>query len=245
MKKILTLALCIVSTSVLAQIPLVDIDGFTGRYKSELGQASAKVFKYVDQDFGANAQFTMFKQAGVFFLKTPNEEIQLDALPESINELKEISFSGISVKTAETKVDVRLGKLEGKTADKAMAVSDLKLSCSGVESSAELKEYVLDTCFNKLGNVSLANLSADGTSVKNLKFLTNRGKLSFSAKVKGVTAKGSGTTEYRASENKIVIRIDKVKAGFLKVTKKFFKSLSKLESEKVIVKRPFIEILLD
>lgn len=245
MKKILILTLCFLSTSVFAQLPVVDIADFSCTYKGEVGRATASVFRYDDLDFGLSPEFSMFKQADVFFLKTPDEEIQLDTLPEAINDLKEVAFKNIALKTTETKVELSVPSLNGVTVDSSMSISNFKLSCSGAQSSAELKEHVLDTCFNKLGTMALGKFTGKDSSINNLKVLTNKGRLSFSAKVKGVTAKGSGTTQYRASDNKIIIRVDKVKAGFLKVTKKFFKSLSEIESDKVVVKRPYIEISLD
>ena len=135
--------------------------------------------------------------------------------------------------------------MKESTEDKKVELENFSLSCAGDFSNSEAKEAVFDICFNKKGSVDLDKFDTGKDQMRYLSVDVVNNKLNFSAKVSGVTARGWGTSEYIASENKIVLRVDKVKVGILSVTGKFFGELAKQENESVIVSRPYIEILLD
>ena len=141
---------------------------------------------------------------------------------------------------------VDIPSLDGSSADeKKVEHSNFSLSCEGDLSGIDTKNAILDTCFNKKGTVNLDKFQTDKDQMRFLNVRVENNRLNFSAKVSGVTARGWGTSEYIASENKVVIRVDKVKVKFLTVTGKFFSELEKQESENIIVNRPYIEILLN
>lgn len=227
------------------ELPSIKIKNFTGSYAAPEGRATADFFQYEETQFDSSSEFSMFKQAGVFFLKTPDTEIALDKMPDQINELRDLSFSGINIETSHEKIQVDIPRLEGTTEDKKIELENFSLSCSGDFSNTEAKEAVLDICFNKNGSIDLDHLNTGKDQMRYLSVDVVNNRLNFSARVSGVTARGWGSSEYNASENKIVLRVDRVKVGFLTVTGKFFGELAQQENERVIVKRPYIEILLD
>lgn len=247
MKRILLITLCFATQIAFSQtaLPTISIKNFTGSYADPEGSATADYFLYEETEFKTNSEFLMFKQAGVFFLKTPDDEIELDKMPEQINELRDLSFSGINIETNSKLISVSIPKLRGTTVDKKVELENFSLTCSGDFSDSEAKEAVLDICFNKKGSVDLDKFDSGKDQMRYLSVDVVNNKLNFRAKVSGVTAKGWGTSQYIASENKIVLKINKVKVGILNVTGKFFGELSKQENESVIVNRPYIEILLD
>lgn len=246
MKRMLLITLCFATQLAYSQLPIITINNFAGSYADSNGEATAEVFKYDEIEFAENSKFLMYKQAGVFFLKTPDAEVQLDEIPDQINDLKDLTFSGINIETNQSKISVEIPDLSGTSADeKKVELSNFSLQCEGDLSGSDNKEAILDTCFNKKGTVSMDRFITDKDQMRNLALTIVNNRLSFSAKVGGVTARGWGASEYIASENKVVIRVDKVKVKFLTVTGRFFGELAQQESENIIVKRPYIEILLD
>lgn len=246
MKKMILITLCLVTHLAYSQLPNITINNFSGNYANSTGEATSEVFKYADIEFEKDSTFTMYKQAGVFFLKTPDEEVQLDDIPDQINDLKDVSFSGVNIETTQSKISVNIPSLSGSSADeKKVDLSNFILNCEGDLSGVDTKEAVLDTCFNKKGSVTLDKFVSNKDKMKNLSVSVLNNRLSFRAKVSGVTARGWGTSEYIASENKVLIKVDKVKVKFLNVTGKFFKELAKQDSENIVVNRPYIEIFLD
>ena len=246
MKKILILTLCLTSQLAFSQVPEILIKNFTGTYAQESGAATAETFKYAETEFRENSAFEMFKQGGVFILKTPDQEVELDEMPENINELHTLNFSSVNLKMTSELVEVEVPSLEGTSTDeKRIDIQNLILKCAGDLSSGTPKDALLDTCFNKKGDVSLDKFETGKDQMKDLAVQVENNILNFSAKVGGLKARGWGTSEYRASENKIVLRVDKVKVGFLSVTGRFFSELSKEPNENIVINRPYIEILLD
>lgn len=70
---------------------------------------------------------------------------------------------------------------------------------------------------------------------------------SFDLKVKAdldvsATVKAEGSFDY--NPQRIRIRIDKVKASFLNITNKVFNELEKIQSQNVVVSRPYVTITL-
>ena len=248
MKRILLTCLLAITTQGFAQVPEIYIEKFSGGYQNEIGSATAEAFKFADSELQKNASFAMFKQAGSFVLRSENtgEEVILEGIPESVNELQNVSFTDIDLKVDQKQIDISIPKLKGEaTENRRLDIEDFTLNCSGDLSGDNAKLAVLKTCFEDSGRVNLANFATEKNKMRNLYVDVKDKKLYFSAKVGGMTARGWGASEYRESENKIILRVDKVKVKFLSVTGRFFRELESEPNENVVINRPYIEILLD
>ena len=100
---------------------------FSGNYANETGTATAKKLQFEAIDFGNSPKFEIFKQAGIFFLKTPDEELQLDDMPESISELKTLSFSSIDMSSSPNFFKISISKLSGKSRKDSISLKGFTL----------------------------------------------------------------------------------------------------------------------
>lgn len=239
--------LCGSQLTMAAPFPLASVTDFTGEYNTPSGSASASTFVYADYDFGENPEFSVEKQAGALFLKAADEEFQIDNLPSMFEDLNVASWSGVSLTSDGEKVGFVLKKLQGDAEASKLYLSNFKVNCDNSGSDGELMEQLLDSCLNNKGKVRIGLLKSTDkeknktTSISSLYLSVDGDKLYFSMK-QGVTVKGYGRVFYEG--DKIRIKVNKVKAGFLNVTNKFWGEIKKAESESIILNRPWIEILL-
>ena len=164
-------------------------------------------------------------------------------LPEKIHELESLIIKNLTLGSNVDVLNINVEKVNGKTAENNLSIDYLSLNCK--KDQKDFTTALLDLCLNHKSNFSSSKLIVDGNDVNNLKVKIENSKLNFEAKLSGVAAKGRGQVNYLQSEKKIIIRVDKVKAGLFSVTGKFFKEIKAKESERLIVNKPYIEILLD
>jgi hypothetical protein len=243
-KLIMAMALGAVSVYSYADFPDSNIQEFQGSYTSPSGNANAQKFEFTDIDFGPNPQFSVEKQAGVFFLETPNEMMQIENLPTFIADLEQVEWSGVNLKTNKTSIDLNLFKVTGSAPDNSLVIDNLTLDCQHGTFQGELMLEVLDSCLNKEGvfSLKLMETTKEGRTdkIQDIWFSTKATKMNFKLKAAGATIKGRGATFYE--DNSVKIRIDKAKAGFFNVRGKLFKELKKMENENITVNLPWIEI---
>lgn len=232
----------LLTTNIYSQVPYSDIQGFSGKYNNGTGNASALSFEFENIKFLNNPDFELYKQANTFFLSTPEQSIELNMLPEKIHELENLVIHNLNLKSNESSLEVNVENINGTTLEKTLMTKYLNLKCD--ISNKDFMLGVLNTCLNNSSTFSLSNITIDNKSYKDINVSINNHKLSFQAKVSGIGAKGNGEITYLKNESKIIIKIDKVKAGFFNVTKKFFDEIKESESETVLINRPYIEILL-
>ena len=240
---ILTLSFCM---STFAQALFTSkIQDFSGNYVNEVGSASAKFFQFDNIDFGQNPHFEIFKQAGIFFLKTPDEEIQLDDLPENITELEKLSFSNIDLNSSPSYFKISIGKLSGKSSKDSISLKGFILRCSNINTDGDLSLEIYKACFSKSMGFRLPSGNINGNKYKGLEINISNNKLKFEANISGITAKGAGKSSFDPIEKKIHFKIDKVYAGPINVTDKFWDEVKKQRSQSVKVSPPYIDIYLD
>lgn len=227
-----------------ADFPESNIKEFRGSYTSPSGIAKAQNFQFTGTDFGLNPEFSVEKQAGVFFLETPNETMQIENLPEFIMELEKVGWSGINLTTTPKSIDLNFEKITGSAPDNSLIIDKLALSCQHGMLQDELMPEILDSCLNNEGvfSLKLMETTKEGKTdkIQNIWFSTKGTKMNFKLKAAGATIKGRGATFYE--DNIVKIRIDKAKAGFFNVRGKLFKELKKVENENITVNLPWIEI---
>ena len=107
-----------------------------------------------------------------------------------------------------------------------------------------VSEY-LNSCLNNKGHISFSGLenisNGTKTEIGEFSLSTHNGKIRFSIKA-SAKVKGKGEISYK--DNQVIIKITEAKSGPFSVRKRFFQELSKLESENIEVRRPYIKISL-
>jgi hypothetical protein len=253
MKRIMIIGLVTCSTSVLAEFPLGNISEFTGSYSEPSGKATASNWEYKDLSYKAPVDIEIEKQAGLMYLSIENNEFEFDQIPKEIEQLQFIDWSAFNLQSDGKKFQLNLESLLGNsvssTDSHSIDLKKLNIECDNLESTEErtIAEEFLDSCLNNYGNFSVGSMVTvkDGKTetVSNVNFNTDQNKLTFKMKAKGFTLKGRG--EIYFEDDSIKIKIDKAKAGMFNAKSKLFKEFKKQESDKLIVNKPWIEIILD
>lgn len=257
-KKILTVNLFIISLILpLAyseagthSFPESKIINFSGSYSEPSGSGSADLFIFDDTDFGKFPTFTVEKQANSLSLQTGDDHFELESLPVFIDDLNTLSWDNIEFKSRKNKVELNMSSLAGSSHLYSVNIQKLSSECHSKKGalSDDLFLNLLDACFNGRGLLSLESLDSINfennkkSSINSLMIDTNSNEMNFSLQLL-VKIKGEGETYYEPG--KIKIKITKARALFLNVIDKLFLELEKLESEKIIVNKPWIEILVD
>lgn len=241
------LALCLTLNLFAEPIPLVNIEGFSGKYEDSSGSGLVEIFNYGEYDF-INSEFLVEKQAGTLLLKTEDEEIILDSLPEFIHELKKLSWNHLAFKTTEEKISLSVPSFAGVSLEDDLDIKGLELNCDLTDLEDELSNIAYDSCFNNKGVLKFSKISHKKVDEKRLTITNfwlsnNENKFSINLRYSKKNIKGYGRIYFR--NNKLEINIIKLKAGIFNAKNILFKELSKLESEGLEVKKPWIKIDLN
>ena len=242
------LFILVLSFSVLAKLPIADIKNFNGNYADPTGQAQSTKFLYEDISFEENASFVVEKQAGSFFLQTPNEEIQIENIPSFVNNLEKLKWAGINLSSNSSLFNLSIDSLSGKNNERSLSVRNFSINCKSQNNYENIMSDILDSCLNVSGNLDLDSVVLNSvnkkeTKVENLNIDIRSNSVDFRVKASGFNVKGDGKVYFE--EDKVRVRIDKAKAGFLNVKGILFKELDKMESQNVKVNRPWITIYLN
>ena len=231
------------TTSVMAQVPLSRIIDFNGIYLNESGKATAKEFMFDQVQYEKNSEFEIIKQSSLFYLITPTEEVELSFLPESVHQLENLEIRQLDIFSTENNLNLTLKYLNGFTSEKSLNVNSLKMNC--LSKNKGQIQGTIDLCLNNQTNISSSLIRSNGEDYRDINILISNKNLNFSALIFGMNTTGNGTIQYDEINNKILIRIDKIKAGFFPVTQMVFDRLKEKEDEKFKVNRPYLEIILD
>lgn len=245
MKKII-LFLSLFPVLCLGNIPTSKIENFNGSYLDPSGTASADYFEFNQYQFGANAEFTVEKQAGSIFLETPDESIQFDNIPDFITNLSELEWKNLNLNTNSSSIDFSLKSLKGSHTEGAVKINNLSLECKNKNATSTSDNEILEMCLNQFAEVSLASTKITDkdkdTDVSNLSISIDKNDMKYKVKYGSFTVKGHGQTFYET--NLIRIKISTAKVGILNVRGKLFNELSKNQTEDLTVNEPWIEIRL-
>ena len=225
----------------ISALPSVEVTNFTADYLSPEGSAKADVFIYEGADYGTNAQFSLYQQAGDFVLVSDREEFRVGPVPAQIYNWKSVSLERVDFKSTAKTISLKSERIE-YVSDKGEQgyVSGIDIQCENPLKN-DIVETVLDLCINKKMKFYIPFLG--GVDFNNLNIWTNNNKFNFSVKNK-VWLKGYGEVFYSQTEGLIKLRLDKVRAGILNVTGRVFSELEKIENDYVKVNRPWVEITL-
>ncbi len=240
---ILTCTLVLLSTPLWANDYEASVTNFNLNYSSPSGKASSTALSYDQYNYPSYTEYAVELQGGVLTLETPDELIQLDNLPDVISDVDHLVVSNLNITSNSSKVAVSANSLKSQSTDSSLDVSRLAINCAYQSSNDTFINEVLDSCFNNKGDVTLGSYKDSGKEVVGDTTLSVRNNtMNFQMKAQGLKIKGNGKTYFE--NNQIRIRVDKAKVGFLNVRGRLFNELEKLESEKVSVNEPWIEIQL-
>ncbi len=243
MKKLL-MSLLLASMSTYAFFPLTDVENFEGSFNDPIGSATADSFNIPDYQLGTHVEFSVERQAGIYILQTPVEEIQLDQLPELVYQMMDLDWNGAYLSSDQNEFQIGLTTLNGVHTTGSLKLNELHLTCLSSGIITDLMDEVLDSCLNNESSFSLDYLSltqeGETSTLENLQFDISGDNLGFKIKAQGFTVKGKGEVYYQPGLVKI--KITKAKAGIFSVKSKLFKELKALESENISVNNPWIEI---
>jgi hypothetical protein len=272
MKSLLFIAgLVFVLSSFASELERNDIQDFEGSYLQDRGNASAKVWHLAGSDREENISFEVFKENQQIRLVTPQEEFFFDEVPEFILELTEVRWRGVDAQTAGQSVSLELASLQGSGAGQSLNLQRLQGNCQGSNLNGDFFQNLIAACTSQ-GNLGFKSLVTRETLRRNQSSLyqflesilmgtqknSNQSTVTledfdlkvrnkrYNLKVKAdlsisATIKAEGSFDYQ--QDRVRIRIDKVKASFLTITGKVFDELEKIQSPNVIVNRPFVTIL--
>ena len=268
MMKIVALLALLTPLSLLASgLINIDIQNLEGDYANDSGKARAARWHLPDAAAIENAEFTVLKEQDSFFFTGDAGEFVLEDLPELILDMESLRWRGANFKMNKNVIDFSLSSLSGNSSALALKASSADLNCQGASSSSSLLIAGLETCLNK-GSLRAALLEFAKTArsatwlkgffssvlsqevilqtgLENLKVDINRGAFDLKLKAKldisvNIKAQGKITLAETSSGAEIKVRLDKVKASFLNVTKKVFEAIEDNPIDGVRVERPYI-----
>lgn len=241
----------------------LSITGFSGQYDAPNGQGTATQFSLPAQDKELISISVEARGEG-YVLTTPEGEWEWSEPSDWVKDLKTASWSNVDVVVGATSQRAAIGSLDGVHEDKRIVIHNLDASCSG---AAEL----IESCLNGTGSIRLRKVqyvsalrhdtfsdilraltralelpTRSDTTVEDLKLDIRsnkfKGEVSIDAGI-SATVKFEGLVSYSKVEGKTSIRLDKAKALFLDVRGKIFDELEKIQSDTLVVERPWIHIL--
>ncbi len=257
--------------SILGAWPHFDIKKLELNYNDPIGHGRADSLVWEkDVSVQENKKFEVERRGRSFYLKTFDEEFVWDDLPAKIEEAKSIKAQGIQLTTDQNKkLNLTIAHLDLKGEKENLFIQALSGHCLKNRKFLSANEALLDACLtntqlifkkiffseNKIafihsffaGVFPQITTLGQTTILEKGQFKIVKGKLKGEFDFRGdlnVGVRLWGHSQYNSVEKTIIVRLDKVKASFLNITKKVFAELEKNESETFIVQRPFIYIKL-
>jgi hypothetical protein len=251
MRSILLTTAIFMSFTVSADFDDGIISKFAGEYNEPSGTANADIFKYGSLDY-VDVNFLAEKQAGSIYLEVFGETYEFSDIPKIVDDLNLLKWNDVTLESTASALSLNVESLSGDTIidniQKSLNIKKLTVDCHNKASDDERTylEELLDSCLNKYGKVTLNSfkMKKDGkeTALSRINLTANNNSLSLKIKIKGGSVKGTGNIYYE--NDRIKIKVSKVKFGIFNITKKVFKELNKMDNDKIIVNRPWIEVLL-
>lgn len=200
-----------------------------------------------------------------------SEEFLWEDLPVTVTELNQAQWSGLNLNHNGRTLQASARALQTNSKDTAINLSLFNLQCDlGLKpDETDSVDHVLNGCLNLQSKLNLRMVDLSNNSglslVSDLMQTLNLGLPSIQATnrfenveidiknndftaavttkvVINATIRMNGKTYFDKDEERVRIRIDRARAGFLNVTSMLFDELEKISSEKVQVNRPWISI---
>jgi hypothetical protein len=271
--KVIALISFLAPLSLLASgLPNLDIQKLEGQYSQGSGTAQALFWQLPERRSVQNANFTVLKEQDSLVFSGDAGDYTLENLPELILNMNTLNWKAANFKMGPKSINLSLASLTGNSSTQNIRTNSLTLSCLGEPSASSLRDAALESCLKRgslkanlieFSNAAkssswmksfftavLTNEATSKTGLEKLDFSISNGSFNLKLRAKldiSANIKGEGKIELRgaAGSRELRIRIDKVKASFLNVTKKVFEAIEDNPIDGVRVARPYVYLDLD
>jgi hypothetical protein len=249
----ITVLVSLLSFNLLAEFPLIETVGLNLTLRQFKGTMSAQSLIYPDEalNYRSPVEFFIHKEETSFRFFNDVDEY----LIENVNfKADSASIGNLNVKVIPSKIVADFTQALMSYQGKNNRIQNLSIQCRHQRNLQSVEEEFIDSCSTHallsaskvdLGEMQISLLGKEKAGVRleklslsvfNHRFnLTVKANLDIKAKVKA-----SGESHYNQETKVLRIRLDKVKASFLNITKRIFEQLEQNQSPKMRVVRPYI-----
>ena len=228
----------------------------------------------ISDEFTNNLTIQIEKIAGGYSLRLPDQEREWLDPPSALDDVVIARWNGINLSKTVTQVNLSGTTLQTVGHAQNLNLKNLSLKCALDNSSPDEVNQLIQGCLNKEGSLRLGFLelvkhksdflnelmsvvevlvagndfTAQSTTLFENIELDIKGD-NFTGQIKtkaGITAtvKLNGYIRYEEGSQQVRIRIDRARAGILNVMGILFDELTKLQSDSMVVERPWVTINL-
>jgi len=241
---ILACALVVMSAPAMANDYEASVTNFNLNYNSPSGTANSAKLRYGQYNYPGHTQYKVELQAGILTLETPDDLVQLDNLPDSLSQVDALVVNDLNLLSNSSSLGLRFNHLKTRTQKSALDIQRLSVNCGYRASNDTFIHEVLDSCFNNTGRLGLGSYKDKGKEILGSTiFSIYNNRMNFQVMSQGHKIRGNGKSYY--SNGMLRIRIDKAKVGIFNVRRRLFNELNKLQSDKVSVHEPWVEVQID
>lgn len=221
-----------------------------------------------------NINLSIEKTETGYTLVTPSSRYDWGDVPDLLMDVNALRWNGVNVSGATKRFMTNFSSLFIERESSHMSLKSFLLDCQmTTQSHEDFVETLLESCINGVGTARLNEFQKNDktieghqlmmnflmaitpheiaplseTKIEEINLKINRQSFEASLKTKVVintTVKMSGAVFYEQDKSQIRLRLDKAKAGFLNVHSQIFEQLEKAQSEKLIVQKPWVTIIL-
>lgn len=228
----------------------------------------------VSEEFTKNLSIQIEKISGGYALILPDQEREWLDPPSALDDIVIANWQRVNLNKTLNRINLSGESLLTIGRAQNLNLRNLSLDCELENSNTDEVDQLIAGCLNKKGTLRLGllelvkhksdflnelmtivevivggdELSAQSTTLfENIELDIQGDNFQGQIKTKaGITAtvKLSGYIRYEASTQQVRIRIDRARAGILNVMGILFDELTKLQSESMVVQRPWVTINL-
>ena len=246
--KIISLMAALALINQVSAFKPVSISKFNVNYSNPSGTASAQAFSFDGQSF-SNPRIDVMREDANLRLAFEDDDVVFEDVSDDILLAQPFTLVNLNALANATKAQMSMESLRFKNPKTDLTASKFAMVCDGFTNEVEEADRYLQSCSNNsiinLGKVSL-NSGGSSTTIDDLRMQSKSNRLLFSLQLAGVKATGEGRVRYihNSNEKLVELKVDRVRAGFFNVTRRFFDALDSLP-DNVEVRRPYIFINLD
>ena len=244
-------------------LPKGIINNLNANYVSPRGSGTAKHINL--EEFGQfdNAKLEVENYNGLLMFSVEDKSFELDLSMLGINDADKINLGQLHFTNQGKQIKLSLGSAAANDTEFNLGINGGSINCTRIQELTDIKDDLLNACL-KNGNFSINRFNMQsagsqfynilneaplGSDIKLESIRLNISNNSLRGELKGnvtqdVKVKIEGGSWYNPANNEIKLRIDKAKAGWFNVKKTLFKELSKMQSDTLKVRSPYIYFYL-
>jgi hypothetical protein len=262
--KSLILGLILCSGLAHAETLNVTVRNFNFTYSDPHGEGSATSFSRT-QIIEEAVNVSVDKVDSNFKLSvsgSENLEFEFKDAPSFMTDAETMSVNGFNLSLTES-MNLSLASGVFHSKESTLKLDGLFINCSKDASLTEAMDQLISGCIQKMSFKSSkfssqsvettfalavadsikASLAGSDVQITAVNLKTTSGKYDLSAEVKAKVSgkvKSYGNISYDAATHRLTLKISEVKFSLFNITSKVFDELKKKESEKLVVKQPYV-----